>query len=391
MTIVFFFPVILRDVHRNIYSMDLLEHEGNKIIILEATQYYGLYKPTATDSFIFERLISCKVKSDIIKFKDSLGESPVLYVTDNLYMKMAFEALNILVREQDKLLAASTRVTAANYTYPQGLTKFLHRSLRIADNCLPLHFLKFYYDWVKKIYTPDYYLGATKFLTANNTILSVAKNKRLYAHSDDVNKVFEPMENIINPSKRIGVFLDQMLPYFNGRNPDFDKNVNKEYKKVYYQNLKRTFEKLKKNLDLDDIVIALHPEAVNIRKEIDEKFAPFRTYIDSSTELIKDSSVVFGHFSTVIGLAVYYNKPIILFTDRNIEGRKERGKHISSYANELGLNILEIDAPTMIEKDKLLFKDKKLYEEYSKKFLQELTYQGNSFHYAINRIIEEIN
>lgn len=391
MTIVFFLPVILRDAHRRIFALDQLEEQGNKIIILDATQYFDVFRPTAIDPYIFDRLVSCKEKSDFIDFSNKLGEPPVIFVTNNLYMQMACTVLDTLIRKQDKLLVASTRFTAALYQYPKGVQKVFSQVLRRLDNYLPMYLFKFYYKKIRKIYVPDYFLGSTKFITANNTILSVKKQNRIYVHSDDINYAFEPMESILDPSKKVGVFLDQMLPYFNGRNPDvYNNNFNRKYKKEYYSNLVRSLKKIQQDLELDEIVIALHPEANTIRTEIDEKFSPFKTYIGLTNELIKDSTVVFGHFSTALGMAVFYKKLIILLADGNMLKRNDRKRFINSYSEELGLSILRIDEKRLpITKD-LLHKNDELYNIYIKRFLKEIPYEGNAFYYAINKVKKDL-
>jgi len=181
-----------------------------------------------------------------------------------------------------------------------------------------------------------------------------------------------------------------MIPYFNDRNPDvYNTELGKEYKIDYYKNLVETLKRLQIKFELDEIVIALHPEANPIRQEIDRKFYPFRTFIGSSHELIKDSSMVFGHFSTALGMAVFYKKPIILLKDKVIENYPGRISYINSYNQELGVKILSTDTnlTARIEDGEV---NEKLYNEYTKKFLKENLYKGNSYYYAINQIKEDM-
>jgi len=390
MTIVFFLPVIIRDNHRSIYPLEQLENEGHQVIILDATQYYQIYHPTVTDSFILEHLKECKNKNDFIRFRENLGDEPVIFVTNELYMSMAFEILNILVRKNDRLLSASTRYTAGHYKYPGVFKKKFIDLVRFLHNLFPLHLFKFYYRYIKKIYTPDYFLGSTQFLTGFKTFLSVPKKNILCVHSDDINNVYRPLKQVVNPDRKIGVFIDQMIPYFNGRNPDVhNKETGKEYKVDYYKNLVKTLKTLQSEFELDDIVIALHPEANLIRQEIDSKFYPFRTFIGFSHELIKDSSMVFGHFSTAIGMAVFYKKPIILLKDQMIMNYPGRMGYINSYNQELGLKILSTDSSFTVSKEDGEV-NVNLYNNYVKKFLKENAYKGNSYYYAIKQIKEDI-
>lgn len=391
-TVVFILPVILRDAHRRIFAMDKLVEDGYNIIILDATKYYKIYNRTATDPFLTDRIIECETKSDIISFRSKILAEQVIFVCDNLHMKMCFELLSIIINEKDRLLVASTRFTPAHYKYPKGVRKLFHDIIFRGDKYLPTFLFQLYYSKVKKIYVPDYFLGATKFLTPINIQLAVKANNRIYVHADDINNAYEPMKEIIDSSKKVGVFLDQMLPYFNGRNPDVhDEEVNKDYKKTYYDNLVSTLKVIQRDLGLDDIFIALHPEAKHIREKIDMKYYPFQTFIDATHELIKDSNIVFGHFSTSINIAAFYKKPIILLTDNNILNRSDRKGFINSYSQELQLKKINIDENNhSFTKNDLKIKDS-LYDQYSKKFLKEINYEGNAIFYAINKIKEDLS
>lgn len=390
MTIVFFLPVIIRDEHRRIYPLEQLENEGYEVIILDATQYYKVYKPTTTDDFILNHLVKCKSKDDFKKFRNNLRDEPVIYVTNELYMSMAFEVLNILVRKKDRLLSAFTRFTSGHYKYPNTFKKKLIDIIRYFHDKIPLHPFRFYYRNIKKIYTPDYFLGSTEFLTSVKTYLSVRKNNIVCVHSDDINYAYRSLDHVLDPAEKTGVFIDQMMPYIHGRNPDVhNKEIAKEYKIKYYKNLVATLKKLKSEFELDDIVIALHPEAIPIREEIDDKFLPFRTFTGCSHELIKDSSMVFGHFSTALGMAVFYKKPIILLKDQEIMDYPGRMNFINSYKRELGLKIINMDSNFVISQEDAEI-NMSLYNIYIKKFLKENTYEGNSYYYAIQEIIQDL-
>ena len=390
MTIVFFLPVIIRDEHRRIYPLEQLENEGHRVIILDATKYFNVYHSTVADDFIKDHIVECKSKEDFINFRHELGDDAVIFVSNDLYMSMAYDVLNILIKKQDQLLSASTRYTAAHYKYPNLIKKKCIELIRILHNLIPLHLFKYYYRKIKKIYTPDYFLGSTKFLTSIKTYISVKSNKIICIHSDDINYAYRPLKKILDPNKKIGVFVDQMIPYFNGRNPDIhNAEIEKEYKIDYYRNLVASLKRLKLIFELDDIVIALHPEANLIREEIDDKYSPFKTFTAVSHELIKDSNMVFGHFSTAIGMAVFYNKPIILFRDQKMMNYPGRNNHIESYSHELGVKIINTDSNFFLNKEDIEV-NHELYNHYIKKFLKENSYQGNSYYYAINRIIKDL-
>ena len=388
MKIIFFLPVIIRDAHMRIFPLERLEKEGHTVIILDATEYFGVYKRTATEPLLLKHTIECKTRENFISFKNDFSREPVLYVTNSSYLRLAKDVLSILVRKQDKLLSATTRTFAGLHTYHKGVRKFIENFIRSSDHILPWYSLRIYYKYFRGNYIPDYFLGSTEFLLPLKAYLTVKRKNRFLVHSDDVNQVYEPLEGYIDPQKRIGVFMDQMIPYINRRNPGtIPESMEENYKNDYYSNLRRCLNQLKKQFDLDEIVIALHPEAKTLREEIDKKYQGFRTFENVAHELIRDSFVVFGHFSTVIGFAIFYKKPVILINDHLINSTFKKG--INSFIQEIDAQVVNMDQPEDLDKTSLNF-NQRAYFNYTRKFMKDNEIKDNSFYYAIKEIEKRI-
>src|SRR5690606_22442153 len=151
---------------------------------------------------------------------------------------------------------------------------------RVIDKYFPLHFFKFYYKWKYDIVIPDYYLFSTNYVIPVKIYLTIKKQNRIVVHSDDYNHILNPAPPVIDSKNKIGVFVDQAIPFAIQTHPKIYKkeDLPKAYIKNYYKNVCKTLLYLKKNLELDEIVIALHPSSNLFKKELEGKFFPFRTF-----------------------------------------------------------------------------------------------------------------
>lgn len=391
MTVVFFCPNILRDVHRDIFNLDRLKDEGYNFILLDATEYYN-HKSTAIDKLILDNRVKCDTKEDFITFKNKFSQGPVLYVTFDQYMKFAAPILNILVRKQDKLLSFHTK-RFSSAQFPSNKTRiFFDKVVVKLDKFLPLHYCKPFYKWKHKLYIPDYYLCSTSYLMPTKAYFTIKKNRRIIMHSDDVNHIINNRKPVvIDKNKKTGVFLDQVIPFQDRLHPLLVKEAPpKGYIDTYYTNLENTLNDLKKKFKLDEVVIALHPDAVKLKEELSDKFNGLRTFIGATNELIRDSQVVFGHSSTALGFAIFYKKPIILLKDKVLMNESHIRKFILFYEETLGLKTIYMDSPNKVEKDIVSIDDKK-YSDYIRKFMKENDIQENSFYYAIKKVNQDLD
>ena len=393
MTIVFFCPNILRNAHRSIFDLDKLKEQGYDIVLLDASSYYG-YKFGATDDLILEHRVTCSKLEDFEQFRDSLPDDSVLFVTFDNYMKFAAPILKLIIRKQDRLLTYHTK-RSSGVDLPKGKgRKYIDRFIRVVDKVVPLHHFQFYYRKKHKLYIPDYFLCSTDFLIPTKVFFTVKRQNRISVHADDINETFREDKEIIDKKSRFGVFLDQGIPFikqthvlqFKEEDPLPDG-----YLETYYENLENSLRRLKRDLDLDEVVISLHPVALRFEEELKNKFSGFRTFMGTTKDLVRDAQVVFGHYSTAINFAVFYKKPVLILTDDILlNAHPIIRDNILFFQKELGMKnyAMDKDEKTVLEENLL---DNKKYGDYTRKFLKDNAIEENSYFYAINRIAKDMN
>ena len=391
MTVVFFFPNILRDAHKDIFQLDRLKREGYKIILLDATRFYG-HRATATEKLILENRVQCSTIEDFRKFRESLPQDPVLFISFDLYTTFAVPVLDIIIRKKDKLLTYFTKRFSSVRSSSGLFSDFLQKNLPRLHKFLPLNYFKSFYRWKYKMYIPDYYLCSTNFLVPPKVYLSVKKKNIVVVHADDINQVFSDSESYIDPKKKVGVFLDQGVPFLDKTHPNVYKEpFPDEYRERYYYLIEKTLQSLKEKLDLDEIVIALHPDAVKFEKELEDKFSQFRTFLGATKDLVRDAHIIFGHSSTAFSFAIFHKKPLIIFTDDFLMNYQYNiPESILFFANELGMKVLYTNEEVTMNSFFEVPLDSEKYEDYTRKYLKDNDIQENSYYYAIRKIEKDI-
>ena len=392
MTVVFYCPTILRNYHKDLYDLERLKSEGYDVILLDASKYHGLNN-NVTDEFILDHKVECRSKEDFFSFRQSLPQEPVLFVSFDLYMKSAVPVFDIIIRKKDILLSHLTKRFSSIDKKPNLLDRFSEKAIPFLDKFLPLHFFKTYYEWRYNIFIPDYYLSSTRYLIPSKIYLTVKKSHRIVVHADDINHIIKHRKSLPEKKKKIGVFLDQGIPFLNKTHPViYHKPIPESYLHDYYRKLEENLLTIKNHLALDEVVIALHPTAKAFSKELSEKFIGFRTLEGATNHLVKDSHVVFGHCSTALSFAVYYKKPVVIFKDQFLMNYHDRlANAINFFIDEVGMTAVDMDKQTEAKKLSAVKIDYKKYEHYTHRFLKDNDIQENSYYYAIERIREDLN
>ena len=389
MTVIFFCPLILRDYFKELFDIEGLMKQGYNPIFLDATKYYNSVA-TATDELILSRSISCGSEEDFRGFKKMLPKEPVLYLIYDLQLNMASKPLDLIFRKHDKILSYHSKRFAPLEYKKSKIKKIADYIVKYLGEVLPIHFLSFYYK-TKSKYKPDYYLCSTKHLIPPKIYLTIPKRKRYVVHADDINKLIYLKSNKLRKEKKFGVFLDQGIPFLRRTHPKlYTKGYPPGYLEEYYKKVRTTLSLLKDHYELDEIVIALHPDAVKFQKELSGKFDGFPTILGETPKLIRDAEVVFGHNSTSLSYAVYFNKPAIVFTDHFLRNYHQRiWEYIKFFIDQVGMVQIDMDA-NQIDQIKNLKKGKiidfKKYNKYLRKFVKDNNIQENSYHYAIRKI-----
>ena len=391
MTVVFFFPNILRDAHKNVFQLDRLKSEGFNLILLDATSFYG-HTATATEKIILENKLECSTVEDFENFHENLPREPVLFITFDLYTSFAAPVLDIIIRKQDKLLTYFTKRFSSIHS-SSGIVKKNAESVlpRLVD-VVPLNLSRRIYTWIYKMYLPDYYLCSTSYLVPPKIHLTVKRRNIFVVHADDINHIISNNKPLIDPQKKTGVFLDQGLPFLDKTHPNLYKEpIPDKYREHYYASLEKTLFNFKEKLGLDEIVIALHPDAVKFKRELKDKFLEFRTFIGATKNLIRDAAIVFGHSSTAFSFAVYYEKPLIILKDDFILNYHIKLQEaIVFFAEELGMKIVDMEEKVQVNSVSEVPLDLDKYGDYTRKYLKDNDIQENSYYYAIRKIEKDI-
>ena len=377
MTLIFCFTRIFRNSHRQIFGLDKLLLEGYNIILLDMSELYG-GNPTADDDLLLQLRIKCSNKADLFEFKETLTPDPVIYVCNDTYLLFAHEAFRILIRKQDRLLAFKTKPSPFQIRPDKGLKLILNRILW--NSPMSIHSLtKPFYKKIHHYFIPDYFLCTTRFDLPLKALLTVRRENIIVAHSDDVNEILE--DRVKNPKQeRTGVFLDQILPFAS-------KGEVKEDE--YYKNIEEALNNLKKKFNLDKIVVAEHPESAALVKELRGRYSRFERHRGETQKLIKQATYVFAHYSTSIGIAVYYEKPIVLLIDDNLRNLPWISKAINTYRQILRLPIVDMEK-TNLEGLEQHSVNKKLYRNYVKKYMKDSPMREKSYHYTIKQIERDL-
>lgn len=381
MKLIFCLPKILRNSHREIFGLDQLIKEGYEIVLLDLTLIHG-GKSTCDDNFMLSLTKSFNNLAELDAFIENLDSNPVIFLSNDGYLTRAFESINRLRRKQDLILAFKTKTIPVQHEKLRGFKLFLNNIVHGSN--ASFSFLKYLYTLNRKYVIPDYFLCSTTYILPLKTLLTVKKNNIIIAHSDDVNKIIKDKETP-EQVKRTGVFLDQVIPI------SLRDHLPKDYFDRYYKNLSRTLDSLKLHLQLDEILIAEHPESARFADRLDNKFRGFERIRNKTQKLIKNSTYVFAHFSTSIGFAVYYNKPIIILTDDILMKLNHTSLAMTSFVRMLNcpvVNMEEIDLSKLEDLKKI---NKKSYQEYVEKFMVGAIIEENSYVYSIHKISEDIS
>ncbi len=118
-------------------------------------------------------------------------------------------------------------------------------------------------------------------------------------------------------------------------------NVKSEQNRgSYYADLRRTFDKIERDLDCT-VVIALHPKHSYTEAEAHALFGRRPTFQDKTASLVRGADLLLVHFSTAMGFAAIYRKPIIFLTNAMFR-RDPQGGYIDYAASWFGQEALDM-------------------------------------------------
>jgi hypothetical protein len=377
--LVFVMMRIFRNSHRRIFDIDRLVNNGHQVIFLSFCDWNG-YSSTVKDPYLVERTIFINSDNDIRNFVNEYTDRNALFITNVDSPRTFHHHFNLLKKHpSNQILGYSTRMLpslsdlsirkllsyeATRLLFSRPILKRLLSNF--SSNKVKLDFLL-----VGTLYQAPFY---TNF--SNTKIISV--------HIDDVNQILLlQKENQPVYSGRYGVFTDQLIPFA------YKQLYSDRERDKYYKNLSDFIEYQRVNMGLDIIYFAAHPEIDVYSKQYDFSKYHFNIVKNDIVRLIKDSTIVFTHFSTTIGIAVYFNKPIHILIDNRLKEYKRVMNRIEVISALLSSPITNLD--NYLESDSKIVKvtvNNALYSNYKIKYLKDNEIQEHSYYHAIRTILK---
>ena len=187
----------------------------------------------------------------------------------------------------------------------------------------------------------------------------------IIAHTTDFDNYLRLMERKTEP-KNQAVFIDQFAPFHpEAKVLKIEGAVEPEH---YYKSLRSLFDRIENELGLK-VVIAGHPRADY--QPFGNVFGDRKIFYGDTADLVTKSRLVLAHFSTAIGFAVMFRKPIMLLTSRELYDYHHSHKHIyEGFSQELGGPLHSLDHPEAIDLSNPLALNNNLYDRYIENYIK---------------------
>lgn len=192
-------------------------------------------------------------------------------------------------------------------------------------------------------------------------------DRLIYAHNLDYDIYLEIKKNI-TPEPHYGiVFIDQNYCY----HPDFDfmREQSQISPEQYFPSICRALKSVANELNTS-ICVALHPRSTY--KNLDNMgFEDITVYQGITPHLIKNCEVIITHDSTILQLAVLFEKPIIFITTHEIENSSIINGSIKTMAKSVGKIPINIDLNlSKFEWRNEIVINKEKYADYKTKYIK---------------------
>ena len=180
----------------------------------------------------------------------------------------------------------------------------------------------------------------------------------IWGHYYDYDLYLREIKKALPAQERIGVFLDEYLPYNWGwENNSFSFSMSAEN---YYASIRNFFDALEMNSGVK-IIIAAHPSSHYDRYP---DYFGRRTVLKGETiSLVRKAEFVVTHASFSTNFAVLFKKPVIFVTNNALNQTIYR-EGIKLMAGLLGKKPVNIDQDTPVDLEKELVVDEEKYNNY---------------------------
>lgn len=205
---------------------------------------------------------------------------------------------------------------------------------------------------------------ADKYIMPNGFPAS-SDSELLFTHSFDYDLYLKEKDVDVQTDKRLGVFLDEYLPFHSDY--EYTGDNNKVRADEYYPKLRDFFDNIESKYGVR-IVIAAHPRSHY--EDHSDYFGKRRIVRGRTVELVKSSSFVLLHNSTALNYAVLFNKPMIFFTTNAVNKGLIDPPSIECLAGYFNKKAHNLDNGIKLDLDSEMAVDKYLYELYKNDYIK---------------------
>lgn len=379
--VVILFFKILRDSHIEIFNLKRLNSLYD-LDILDLTNISS-GKTTFEDKWLKNKVITIKKFDDLKPYRDNVP-SDIIYLCNHGYLSNDnLQIIEILKEDNDKLISFDTRTFICNTDRTERLKIIINSLLRVflIRSVVSSLLIR------RTTILPDYFLTSTKYLIPIQILLNLKKENIFITHCDDYNHILQ-LNKIGNIRENIA-YVDQLLPFA------LLKDLTEKEKFRYYEQILNALLALKNKLNLKNIDFCLHPEYHvygDYFEKIKLRFPSINFIAGDTIRIIKDCSIVCGQYSTALGVAVYFNKPIILISNQYIRKNHRASNMINKIRDALNVDRIEVDSEELFLKEKRIYKiNRKKYLKYLMIFFKDSSIKENSYEFAIKKVMSRIN
>lgn len=379
------------------YELDIFEKKlKDKFEIHDLS---NIVNPNTDKIFKSKRHKSAKIFFSINEWKAYFNQINNKYknlVILNLLDLGSFKSLFIhfLISKSNKTIIQLKSPGLPNaYTEPQKKNNFFN-NLRKKVRLFQIKYLIFHFKTklIKSLVKFIYFYKVYYLVRGNKINFEIDLNSKhksfVKYHSHDFSRVNYICKNN-KFQKPIGVYLDSPNPYFSDDYSIFGLKIN--YNKTkWYKDLNTFLHKIEKIYSCKVIIIP-HPKVKGLRNPYYDKNFKVDHNIDAIHKLIPISKVVISSgASTAIGLAVAYNKKLILTYNDQIEKFNspsiDRAKFIAEKCNANFVNLNNY-SPKKLKKSI----DKKKYQNYFYNYITSKNIKTKKNYEILNGLIQKIN
>lgn len=339
-------PYTYRDHKR--FGVEYFMDKGHDVEIMDVHKVLipGYKEKVDIEYFTFEKHWEPQTEEDIlIRIKK---------LTKNDFVFFYIAGFNAI-----KLLKEMKKNTQAKFiTYVGGSIPTTTVSCTLFDSLKKQvkNFVKSFIPKYQLKFDTDYYIsGAPKDEIICSSLIT-KKTKIIKSNSRDYNLCLK--SKAYKNEKQYCVFLD--TDAIDASDYVLFGNSAKKDIETYLKKLTGFFEWIEKEYNLD-VIIAAHPKSRIYKDKLDG----FKVLHGKSVELVHGSEFVINEGTTAISYAIFFNKPLIFFTFKEINFFCH---HVCAFTKELQKEVIDIDVIDKKKFDKEL-KNKNRYSYYKNNYM----------------------